>query len=37
VVKEGDVVTLKVISVDPERKRLGLSLRQAREEVASEG
>jgi small subunit ribosomal protein S1 len=37
VVKEGDVVTLKVISVDPERKRLGLSLRQAREELASEG
>ncbi len=37
VVKEGDVVTLKVISVDPERRRLGLSLRQAREELASEG
>ena len=29
VVQEGDVVTLKVIRVEPERRRLGLSLRQA--------
>lgn len=29
VVKEGDVVTLKVIRVEPERRRLGLSLKQA--------
>lgn len=29
VVKEGDVLTLKVIRVEPERHRLGLSLRQA--------
>ena len=29
VVKEGDVLTLKVIRVEPERRRLGLSLRQA--------
>ena len=29
VVQEGDVLTLKVIRVEPERRRLGLSLRQA--------
>lgn len=29
VVKEGDELTLKVIRVEPERRRLGLSLRQA--------
>lgn len=29
VVKEGDEVTLKIIRVEPERRRLGLSLRQA--------
>ncbi len=29
VVKEGDVLTLKVIRVEPERRRLGLSLKQA--------
>ncbi len=29
VVKEGDVVTLRVLRVDPARRRLGLSLRQA--------
>ena len=28
VVKEGDVVTLRVIKVDPERRRIGLSLRK---------
>ena len=29
VVKEGDVITLRVLRVDPARRRLGLSLRQA--------
>jgi small subunit ribosomal protein S1 len=28
VVKEGDVVTLRIIKVDPERRRIGLSLRK---------
>jgi len=28
-VQEGDVLTLRVISLDPERRRIGLSLRQA--------
>ena len=28
VVKEGDVVTLRVIKIDPERRRIGLSLRK---------
>jgi len=32
VVKEGDELTLKVIRVEPERRRLGLSLRQAVQE-----
>lgn len=31
VVKEGDEVTLKIISIDPQRQRLGLSLKQAQE------
>tara|TARA_B100001123_G_C15341310_1_gene1035046 strand:- start:2486 stop:4027 length:1542 start_codon:yes stop_codon:yes gene_type:complete len=29
IVKEGDVVTLKVLRIEPERRRMGLSLRQA--------
>jgi ribosomal protein S1 len=29
VVKEGDVLELKIVRTDPERERLGLSLRQA--------
>jgi small subunit ribosomal protein S1 len=33
VVREGDVVSLKVIRIDPERRRIGLSLKQAREGV----
>lgn len=33
VVKEGDVVTLKILRIEPERRRLGLSLKQALEEV----
>jgi len=28
VVKEGDVVTLRIIKIDPERRRIGLSLRK---------
>ena len=32
VLSEGDVVSLKVLSVDPDRRRLGLSLKQAIEE-----
>ena len=28
VVKEGDVITLRVIKIDPERRRIGLSLRK---------
>jgi small subunit ribosomal protein S1 len=28
VVKEGDVLTLRVIKIDPERRRIGLSLRK---------
>jgi len=35
VVKEGDEVQLRIIRIDPSRRRLGLSLRQARDE--SEG
>lgn len=34
VVKEGDVVTLKVLKVEPDKRRIGLSLRQAAEEQA---
>ncbi|MBI2871884.1 MAG: S1 RNA-binding domain-containing protein [Chloroflexi bacterium] len=29
VVKEGDVLTLRIVSLDPQRRRLGLSLKQA--------
>ena len=32
VVKEGDTVRLKILRIEPERRRLGLSLRQALEE-----
>ena len=31
VIKEGDELTLKIISIDPQRQRLGLSLKQAQE------
>lgn len=34
VVKEGDEVQLRIIRIDAARRRLGLSLRQAKEEVA---
>ncbi|HEX2923679.1 MAG TPA: 30S ribosomal protein S1 [Chloroflexota bacterium] len=37
VVKEGDEVQLRIIRIDPSRRRLGLSLRQAREEGYEEG
>jgi len=33
VVKEGDVVPLKIIRIDAERRRVGLSLKQAREDA----
>jgi len=33
VVKEGDVLTLKILRIEPERRRLGLSLKQAEEEL----
>lgn len=32
VVKEGDVVTLKILRIEPERRRLALSLKQVQEE-----
>ncbi len=32
-VREGDVLTLKVVKVEPDRHRLGLSLKQAQEEA----
>ena len=34
VVREGDEVKLKILRIEPERRRLGLSLRQAEEELA---
>jgi small subunit ribosomal protein S1 len=34
VVKEGDVVTVQIIRIDSERKRIGLSLRRAKEALA---
>ena len=37
VVKEGDTVPLKVLRIEPERRRLGLSLRQALEAGAEPG
>ena len=33
VVKEGEVLTLKILRIEPERQRLGLSLKQAAEEA----
>lgn len=36
-VKEGQVVPLKVLRIEPERRRLALSLRQALDEVGQEG
>ena len=33
VVQEGDVVTLKILTIDAERRRLGLSLKEAAEEL----
>jgi small subunit ribosomal protein S1 len=36
VVKEGDVLTLRIIRIDPERRRLGLSLRQAEQREVSD-
>ena len=32
-VKEGDEVKLKILRIEPERRRLGLSLKQAEEEL----
>ncbi|MFL5733813.1 MAG: 30S ribosomal protein S1 [Chloroflexia bacterium] len=37
VVKEGDVVDLKVIRIDPGRKRIGLSLKRVNEDTESPG
>jgi small subunit ribosomal protein S1 len=37
VVKEGDVVPLKIVRIERDRQRLGLSLRQAREEAEDMG
>ena len=37
VVKEGDVVPLKIVRIERDRQRLGLSLRQAREEAEEKG
>ena len=37
IVKEGDVVPLKIVRVERDRQRLGLSLRQAREEAEEMG
>ncbi|MBI3977487.1 MAG: 30S ribosomal protein S1 [Chloroflexi bacterium] len=36
VVHEGDVVMLKIVKIEPERRRLGLSLRQAQEELGTD-
>jgi small subunit ribosomal protein S1 len=36
VVREGDVLTLKVVKIEPERHRLGLSLRQAVEDLGED-
>ncbi|MCL5958712.1 MAG: 30S ribosomal protein S1 [Chloroflexi bacterium] len=35
VVKEGDHLTLRIIRIDPERRRLGLSLKRAQDETSS--
>lgn len=32
VVREGDLVTVKIVRIEPERRRLGLSLKQARQQ-----
>ena len=32
IVREGDTVKLKILKIEPERRRLGLSLKQALEE-----
>jgi ribosomal protein S1 len=37
VVKEGDVVPLKIVRIERDRQRLGLSLRQARDEAEEKG
>jgi len=34
VVREGDAVKLKILRIEPERRRLGLSLKQVEEEYA---
>ena len=36
VVKEGDTITLRIIGIDPERRRMGLSLRQVDEDTYAE-
>lgn len=36
VVREGEPVTLKILRIDSERRRIGLSLKQAKEEAVSE-
>jgi small subunit ribosomal protein S1 len=36
VVREGDVVTVKILRIEPERRRLGLSLRQAQEDAEAD-
>jgi small subunit ribosomal protein S1 len=36
VVKEGDVLNLRVIRIDPARRRMGLSLKRAAEEEYAE-
>lgn len=33
IVREGDVVTVKILRIEPERRRLGLSLKQAQAEI----
>lgn len=33
VVKEGDVVSVKIVRIDPQQRRIGLSLKQAQEEL----
>jgi small subunit ribosomal protein S1 len=36
VVKEGDVLNLRIIRIDPARRRMGLSLKRAAEEEYAE-
>lgn len=33
IVREGDVITVKILRIEPERRRLGLSLKQAQAEI----